>query len=114
MTVLVRGHIRDNQWTDKFQEIFRAPSLLYTTTSDHYGSPRFLFDGKGHLYFSLGERHNMVNAQSLVTPLGQKYTGSMKMASILADNPFVKIPGAVPSILKVWAIAIPKAWPSIR
>src|SRR5690348_773129 len=45
MTVLVRGHIQDNQWVDS-HELFRAPSSLYTTTSDHYGS-RFLFDGKG-------------------------------------------------------------------
>ena len=95
MTVLVRGHIRDNQWTDN-QEIFRAPSSLYTTTSDHYGS-RFLFDGKGHLYFSLGERHNMVNAQSLATPLGKIHRVN-EDGSIPADNPFVKIPGAVPSI----------------
>ncbi len=95
MTVLVRGHIRDNQWVDN-HEIFRAPSSLYTTTSDHYGS-RFLFDGKGHLFFSLGERHNMVNAQSLSTPLGKIHRVN-EDGSIPADNPFVHIPGAVPSI----------------
>ena len=95
MTVLVRGHIQANRWTDN-HEIFRAPSSLYTTTSDHYGS-RFLFDGKGHLFFSLGERHNMVNAQSLSTPLGKIHRVN-EDGSIPADNPFVKIPGAVPSI----------------
>ena len=95
MTVLVRGHIRDNQWVDS-HEIFRAPSSLYTTTSDHYGS-RFLFDGKGHLFFSIGERHNMVNAQSLATPLGKIHRVN-EDGSIPADNPFVKLPDAVPSI----------------
>jgi glucose/arabinose dehydrogenase len=95
MTVLVRGHIRDNEWVDS-HEIFRAPSSLYTSTSDHYGS-RFLFDGKGHLFFSLGERHNMVNAQSLATPLGKIHRVN-EDGSIPADNPFVKIPEAVPSI----------------
>jgi glucose/arabinose dehydrogenase len=95
MTVLVRGHIRSNQWVDN-HEIFRAPSSLYTTTSDHYGS-RFLFDGKGHLFFSLGERHNMVNAQSLSTPLGKIHRVN-EDGSIPADNPFVHVPGAVPSI----------------
>ena len=95
MTVMVRGHIRNNQWVDN-HEIFRAPSSLYTTTSDHYGS-RFLFDGKGHLFFSLGERHNMVNAQSLSTPLGKIHRVN-EDGSVPADNPFVKIPGAWPSI----------------
>lgn len=95
MTVLVRGHIRDNRWVDS-HEIFRAPSTLYTTTSDHYGS-RFLFDNKGHLFFSLGERHNMVNAQSLATPLGKIHRVN-EDGSIPADNPFAKLPDAVASI----------------
>jgi glucose/arabinose dehydrogenase len=95
MTVLVRGHIRDNKWVDA-HEIFRAPNSLYTTTSDHYGS-RFLFDGKGHLYFSIGERHNMVNAQSLATPLGKIHRVN-EDGTIPPDNPFVKLPDAVPSI----------------
>lgn len=95
MTVLVRGHIRDNQWVDS-QELFRAPSSLYTTTSDHYGS-RFLFDGKGHLFFSVGDRHNMVNAQSLATPLGKIHRIN-EDGSIPRDNPFVNVPDAVPSI----------------
>jgi aldose sugar dehydrogenase len=95
MTVLVRGHIRDNQWVDS-HELFRAPSSLYTTTSDHYGS-RFLFDGKGHLFFSIGDRHNMVNAQSLATPLGKIHRIN-EDGSIPRDNPFVNLPDAVPSI----------------
>jgi aldose sugar dehydrogenase len=95
MTVLVRGHIQGNRWTDA-QELFRVPSSLYTTTSDHYGS-RFLFDGKGHMFFSIGDRHNMVNAQSLTTPLGKIHRVN-EDGSIPRDNPFVRIPGAVPSI----------------
>lgn len=95
MTVLVRGHVRDNQWVDS-HELFRAPNSLYTTTSDHYGS-RFLFDGKGHLFFSIGDRHNMVNAQSLATPLGKVHRINGD-GSIPADNPFVNVPEAVPSI----------------
>jgi glucose/arabinose dehydrogenase len=95
MTVLVRGHIRNNAWVDS-HELFRAPPSLYTTTSDHYGS-RFLFDGKGHLFFSIGDRHNMVNAQSLATPLGKIHRVN-EDGSIPADNPFVKVPEAVPSI----------------
>ena len=92
MTVLVRGHLsRDNAWTDE-QVIFRAPPALYTTTSDHYGS-RFLFDKQGHLFYSLGERHNMKNAQDLSVPLGKihRITDDGKP---VADNPFVNTPGA--------------------
>src|SRR5215469_6051943 len=95
MTVLVRGHIRGDQWVDS-QELFRAPSSLYTTTSDHYGS-RFLFDNKGHVFFSIGDRHNMVNAQSLATPLGKIHRIN-EDGSIPRDNPFVSLPGVVPSI----------------
>jgi len=95
MTVLVRGHIQNNRWVDS-HELFRAPNTLYTTTSDHYGS-RFLFDNKGHLFFSIGERHNMVNAQSLATPLGKIHRVN-EDGSIPADNPFVKLADAVPSI----------------
>ena len=95
LTVWVRGHIRNNEWVDN-HEIFRVPSTLYTTTSDHYGT-RFLFDGKGHVFFSLGDRHNMVNAQSLATPLGKIHRLN-EDGSVPADNPFVKIPDAVPSI----------------
>jgi glucose/arabinose dehydrogenase len=95
MTVVVRGHIQGNQWIDS-HELFRAPSSLYTTTSDHFGS-RFLFDGKGHLFFSIGDRHNMVNAQSLATPLGKIHRIN-EDGSIPSDNPFVNLPDAVPSI----------------
>jgi glucose/arabinose dehydrogenase len=95
MTVLVRGRIRHNRWVDT-QVIFRAPSELYTTTSDHYGS-RFLFDGKGHLFYSLGERHNMANAQDLSVPMGKIHRVNDD-GTAPGDNPFVGTPGALPTI----------------
>jgi len=95
MTVLVRGHIRDNSWVDN-QVIFRAPPDLYTTTSDHYGS-RFAFDAQGHLFYSLGERHHMQNAQDLTVPMGKIHRTNPD-GTPLADNPFVNTPGADPTI----------------
>ena len=95
MTVLVRGRIRNNRWADN-QVIFRAPSELYTTTSDHYGS-RFLFDGKGHLFYSLGDRHNMANAQDLSVPMGKIHRVNDD-GTAPGDNPFVGTPGALPTI----------------
>ena len=96
MTVLIRGRINaQNQWvTDK--EIFRAPPSIYTASGAHYGT-RFLFDGKGHLFFSLGERGEMTNAQRLDTPLGKIHRVNDD-GTIPADNPFVHTPGAIPSI----------------
>ncbi|PZU06880.1 PQQ-dependent sugar dehydrogenase [Sphingomonas sp.] len=96
MTVLIRGRINArNEWvTDR--EIFRAPTALYTASGSHYGT-RFLFDGKGHLFFSLGDRGDMANAQRLDTPLGKIHRVN-EDGSVPGDNPFVHVPGAVPSI----------------
>jgi glucose/arabinose dehydrogenase len=95
MTVLIRGHLVGNHWFGT-QDVFHAPAALYTTTSDHYGS-RFLFDGHGHLFYSLGERHNMANAQNLSVPLGKIHRINLD-GTVPADNPFVNTPGADPTI----------------
>ena len=70
-TVIVRGRIdNNNEWTDQ-QVIFRSPANLYATTNEHYGS-RFLWDKQGRLFFTLGERGIMKNAQDLMNnPLGK-------------------------------------------
>lgn len=96
MTVIVRGRItQDNRWTDQ-QDVFRAPWSFYTPSGAHYGA-RILFDGKGHLFFSIGERGDMKNAQDLSTPLGKIHRLNLD-GTIPADNPFVKQAGALPSI----------------
>jgi glucose/arabinose dehydrogenase len=93
--VLIRGRIRNNAWVDT-QVLFRAPVSLYTPSGAHYGS-RFLFDGKGHVFFSLGERGEMANAQNLSSPLGKIHRINDD-GSTPTDNPFVKTPGAIPTI----------------
>ena len=96
MTVIVRGHVNDrNEWTDQ-QVIFRAPAELYTTAGAHYGC-RMIFDRQNHLFFSIGERGNMKNAQDLTTPLGKIHRINDD-GSVPTDNPFVNMPGAVPTI----------------
>jgi glucose/arabinose dehydrogenase len=96
MTRIVRAHLNArDEWVDQ-QDIFKADNSFYTTTVIHYGS-RFLFDGKGHLFFSLGERGDQTNAQRLDTPLGKIHRVNLD-GSIPADNPFVGTPGAVKSI----------------
>ena len=96
MTRIVRAHINANgEWVDQ-QDIFKALDRIYTPSVIHYGS-RFLFDGKGHLFFTMGERGDMTNAQRLDTPLGKIHRINDD-GSIPTDNPFVRTSGAVPSI----------------
>jgi glucose/arabinose dehydrogenase len=96
MTVIVRGRIdAGNRWVQQ-QDIFRQPYASYTASGMHYGS-RLLFDGKGHLFFTLGERGDMKNAQRLDVPLGKIHRVNLD-GTVPADNPFVHTPGAVPTI----------------
>ena len=96
MTVVVRGKINAaNEWVDE-QVLFKAADALYTNPADHYGS-RFLFDGKGHVFWTMGERHDMQASQNLASPLGKIHRINLD-GSIPKDNPFLNTPGALPSI----------------
>jgi glucose/arabinose dehydrogenase len=96
MTVFVRGKIdKSNHWVGE-QVIYRAPSELYTPSGSHSGT-RFLFDTAGHLFYTLGERGDMTNAQNLSKPLGKIHRVNDD-GSIPKDNPFVNTPNALPSI----------------
>jgi glucose/arabinose dehydrogenase len=96
MTVVVRGRLSaKGEWINQ-QEIFRAPFSLYTPSGAHYGA-RFVFDRQGHLFFGIGERGDMANAQKLDNPLGKIHRVNAD-GSVPRDNPFVNTPGAVPTI----------------
>ena len=96
MTYIVRGKVNaNNEWTDQ-QILFQPPADSYRYAADHYGS-RFLFDGKGHFFWSMGERHDFQMSQNLASPLGKIHRMNDD-GTIPADNPFVHTPGAVPSI----------------
>ena len=96
MTTIVRGRINArNEWVDQ-QVIFRAPTNLYTTDGTHYGS-RFIFDREGHLFYSIGERGVMQNAQDLSSPMGKIHRVADD-GSVPKDNPFVSTPNALPTI----------------
>ena len=95
-TVIVRGRINArHEWTDQ-QVIFRAPDELYSTSGAHFGL-RFLWDKQNHLFFSLGERGAMQNAQDLSNPLGKIHRVNAD-GTAPPDNPFTKTPGALPTI----------------
>jgi aldose sugar dehydrogenase len=96
MTVIIRGKInKNNEWVEQ-QVLFRAKPEWYSSTNAHYGS-RFIFDKQGHLFYTLGEKNNMVNAQDLSNPLGKIHRINAD-GSVPKDNPFVDTPGAIPTI----------------
>jgi len=96
MTVIIRGKInKNNEWVDQ-QVLFRAKPEWYSSTNAHYGS-RFIFDKQGHLFYTLGEKNSMANAQDLTNPLGKIHRINDD-GSVPKDNPFVNTPGAIPTI----------------
>jgi glucose/arabinose dehydrogenase len=85
MTRIVRGRIRNMQWVDE-QLVYEAPHETYRTTRHHYGN-RIVFDQKGYLYFSIGDRGAQDQAQDPGRPNG-KIHRIRPDGSIPGDNPF--------------------------
>ncbi len=96
MTYIVRGKVNaNNEWVDQ-QTLFNPPADSFRNSADHYGS-RFLFDHKGHVFWSMGERHDMQMSQNLASPLGKIHRINLD-GSTPKDNPFLHTPGALPDI----------------
>ncbi len=95
MTAIIRAKLKGNALAD-VQQVFKMPPALYKTAGVHFGS-RFVFDGKGHLFFSIGDRGQMKDAQDITQPNGKVHRIN-EDGSIPTDNPFVGKPGAVESI----------------
>ena len=95
LTAVARGRIKENRWTDG-EFVFRAPYSFYKPSDIHFGS-RIVFDGEGHLFFSMGERGVKENAQDITRPNG-KIHRVFDDGRIPPDNPFVGISNAFPSI----------------
>jgi glucose/arabinose dehydrogenase len=95
-TRIVRGRINTaGEWVDQ-QDVVKIPDGMYSPAIIHYGQ-RFLFDDDNHLFWTLGDRGDMSNAQNLSNPMGKIHRVNDD-GSIPADNPFVNVPGAWPSI----------------
>jgi glucose/arabinose dehydrogenase len=88
-----RGRLKGTRLTD-FEVLFKATP--FTDTGQHFGS-RLVFDGKGHLYISLGDRNERDRAQNL-----QDHNGSLirltEEGDTPQDNPFVGRKDALPAI----------------
>ncbi len=92
-TAILRAKLSGNTLIDQ-EKIFQGQP--YLSTPYHYGS-RIAFDGDGHLYFSIGDRGTMENAQDLTNHCGKIHRIN-KDGSIPSDNPFVDSAGAMASI----------------
>lgn len=92
-TTVSRAKLNGNNFT-QLQEIFSVSP--YISSNVHFGS-RIVFDGKGYMFISTGERGTKQNAQDLRTHNG-KVIRLHDDGRVPADNPFVKIAGAKPEI----------------
>jgi len=98
MNRLVRGRIRDGEWIDE-QVLWKADIETYTDTSDLAAGGRIAFDGRGHVFFSVGVKAalDVMGVQDPDLPYG-KIHRIADDGSIPADNPFVNTAGVLPSI----------------
>ena len=94
ITAVVRGRIKDHQWTDQ-QWIYRPDPKFRSSAGVHFGT-RFVFD-KGYIYFVVGERGGLMEVQDLSLPNG-KIHRLHDDGRVPEDNPFVKTKDALPSI----------------
>ncbi len=93
-TAIVRGKIKDHQWTDQ-EWIYRPDPKFRSGAGVHFGT-RFVFD-QGYIYFVIGERGGMMEVQDLKRPNG-KIHRLHDDGRVPADNPFVNTPDAIPGI----------------
>lgn len=79
---------------DDVKIIFKMHPKL--NSNHHFGS-RLLFDDKGYLFITLGDRGQMQEAQNLGSHQG-KVVRLNDDGSVPKDNPFLGVPGALPEI----------------
>ena len=95
MTAVVRGKLKGGKFVEQ-ETLFKAPEALYRKGNPHFGS-RFVFDGKGYLFFTIGERGRKEDAQDLSRPNGKVHR-IHEDGRVPDDNPFVGRAGALPTI----------------
>lgn len=95
LTSIIRGRLKDNKLVDQ-EVIFDPPADEATTGGAHFGC-KLVFDHKGHLFFSLGDRGDVTtpanNAQRTDNVKGKIHRINDD-GTIPKDNPFVGKSGA--------------------
>lgn len=97
-TAIVRGKITDGKWTDS-QWVWKSAPEFHIESGAHFGS-RIVFDGKGFVYFAVGERGRNMNAgaQDVTTPFGKIFR-LHDDGRVPADGAFAKTPGAIAGLV---------------
>lgn len=99
LTSIVRGKLKENKFVEQ-EVIFDPPAEEATDGGAHFGC-RLVFDKKGHLFFSIGDRGDVTtpanNAQRTDNVKGKIHRINDD-GSIPKDNPFVGKNGARDSI----------------
>ena len=93
-TAIMRARLRDNRLVDQ-EVIFQG--LPYTDRGHHFGC-KLAFDGKGNLFFGIGDRGQHFDFPQALDNHNGKIHRIRDDGSIPADNPFVNTPWAMPSI----------------
>jgi glucose/arabinose dehydrogenase len=88
-TTVARARLNGNAWTN-MQELFSVHP--YVSSGVHFGS-RIVFDAKGYMFISTGDRGTKKNAQDLSTHNG-KVIRLHDDGRVPRDNPFVNKAGA--------------------
>ncbi|HRJ73854.1 MAG TPA: PQQ-dependent sugar dehydrogenase [Terrimicrobiaceae bacterium] len=99
LTAIVRGRLRGNELVD-VETIFDPPPAEAGTGGAHFGS-RIVFDRKGHLFFTIGDRGDVTTPANQAQRLDNVKGKTLRInddGSIPPDNPFVGRPGARPEI----------------
>ena len=92
-TALARAKLKDLQLVE-VEELFEAKPAV--KQAHHYGS-KIVFDKKGYVYFTMGDRGEQDNAQLLSNHRGKVFR-LHDDGSVPKTNPFVRIEGALPEI----------------
>ncbi|MBE2180827.1 MAG: PQQ-dependent sugar dehydrogenase [Chthoniobacterales bacterium] len=104
LTSIVRAKLDGDRLTD-LETVFDPPPGEATDKNIHFGS-RIVFDGRGFMFFPVGDRGGPTTPDNLAQSLGS-VTGKIHRlhddGRVPEDNPFVGTPGAVPSI---WAYGV--------
>jgi len=86
MVRVVRGRIRDGRWVDQ-ETIWSVHKDHYTPVPDGVAAGRLAFDGRGHLYISIGGKNTYDKLHQLDTPFG-KIHRVRDDGTAPKDNPF--------------------------
>jgi glucose/arabinose dehydrogenase len=92
LTRIMRAKLRDGALVEQ-QTIFQGPLEYYRPAGGVHFGGRIAFDGKGYVYFTIGERGDGRNAQDLARPTGKVHR-VFDDGRVPDDNPFAKQSGA--------------------